>query len=137
MLFAPLLILVSKAEPKVTLAGLKGRCFLKLKSALLKVSYIEKWPKFAYLESKVPHLKFRVMRDQVYFSNNRKKQTSKVDMAKFIKTIRNNWKKSVFFTGVNVYAVNCGRNMYEYVIYMSIYQGIALVNVRSTAYDER
>ena len=53
-------------DPKVTCAGLKGRCFLELKSVLLEVSYIEKWPKFAYLESKVPHLKFRVMRDRVY-----------------------------------------------------------------------
>ena len=51
--------------PKVTCAGLKGRCFLKLKSVLLEVGYIEKWPKFTYLESKVPHLKFRVMRDRV------------------------------------------------------------------------
>ena len=51
---------------------IKGRCFLELKSVLLEVGYIEKWPKFAYLESKVPHLKFRVMRDRVYksmFSN--------------------------------------------------------------------
>ena len=51
----------------MTRAGLKGRCFLELKSVLLKVGYIEKWPKFAYLESKVPHLKFRVMRDRVYW----------------------------------------------------------------------
>ena len=50
----------------MTCAGLKGRCFLKLKSVLLEVGYIEKWPKFAYLELKVPHLKFRVMRDRVY-----------------------------------------------------------------------
>ena len=54
-------------RPKVTCAGLKGRCFLKLKSVLLKVSYIKKWPKFAYLELKVLHLKLRVMRDRVYF----------------------------------------------------------------------
>ena len=52
----------------MTCAGLKGRCFLELKSVLLKVSYIKKWLKFAYLESKVPHLKFRVMRDRVYMS---------------------------------------------------------------------
>ena len=44
----------------MTCAGLKGRCFLELKSVLLEVGYIKKWPKFAYLESKVPHLKFRV-----------------------------------------------------------------------------
>ena len=50
----------------MTRAGLKGRCYLELKSVLLEVGYIEKWPKFAYLESKVPHLKFRVMRDRVY-----------------------------------------------------------------------
>ena len=50
----------------MTCAGLKGRCFLELKSVLLEVGYIEKWPKFAYLESKVLHLKFRVMRDRVY-----------------------------------------------------------------------
>ena len=49
-----------------TRTGLKGRCFLKLKSVLLEVGYIKKWPKFAYLELKVPHLKFRVMRDRVY-----------------------------------------------------------------------
>ena len=48
-------------------AGLKGRCFLKVKSVLLEVGYIEKWPKFAYLKSKVLHLKFRVMRDRVYY----------------------------------------------------------------------
>ena len=54
----------------MTRAGLKGRCFLELKSILLKVGYIEKWPKFAYLESKVPHLKFRVMRERVYMSVN-------------------------------------------------------------------
>ena len=42
---------------KVTPACLKGKCFLKLKSVLLEVSYIEKWPKFTYLESKVAHLK--------------------------------------------------------------------------------
>ena len=53
-------------DPKVTRAGLKGRCFLKLKSVLLEVGYIEKWPKFANLKSKVPHLKFRVMWDRVY-----------------------------------------------------------------------
>ena len=53
-------------RPKVTCAGLKGRCYLELKSVLLKVGYIEKWPKFDYLEAKVPHLKFRVMRDRVY-----------------------------------------------------------------------
>ena len=52
----------------MTCTGLKGRCFLELKSVLLEVSYIEKWPKFAYLESKVPHLKFRVMRDRVYMA---------------------------------------------------------------------
>ena len=52
-------------RPKVTRAGLKGRCYLKLKSVFLEVGYIEKWPKFAYLESKFPHLKFRVMRDRV------------------------------------------------------------------------
>ena len=51
----------------MTCAGLKGRCYLELKSVLLEVSYIEKWPKFTYLESKVPHLKFRVMRDRVYW----------------------------------------------------------------------
>ena len=50
----------------MTCAGLKGRCFLELKSVLLEVGYIEKWPKFAYLESKVPHLKFRVIWDWVY-----------------------------------------------------------------------
>ena len=50
----------------MTRAGLKGRCYLELKSVLLKVGYIEKWPKFAYLESKVPHLKFQVMQDRVY-----------------------------------------------------------------------
>ena len=33
----------------MTCAGLKGRCFLELKSVLLKVGYIEKWPKFASL----------------------------------------------------------------------------------------
>ena len=42
------------------------KVFSQTKIVLLEVSYIEKWPKFAYLESKVPHLKFRVMRDQVY-----------------------------------------------------------------------
>ena len=52
----------------MTHAGLKGRCFLELKSVLLEVSYIEKWPKFAYFESKVPHLKFQVMRDRVYIT---------------------------------------------------------------------
>ena len=51
----------------MTCAGLKGRCYLKLKSILLEIGYIEKWPKFAYLESKVPHLKIRVKRDRVYF----------------------------------------------------------------------
>ena len=45
-------------RPKSDMSWPKGRCFLKLKSVLLKVSYIEKWLKFAYLESKVPHLKF-------------------------------------------------------------------------------
>ena len=50
----------------MTRAGLKGRCFLELKSILLEVSYIKKWPKFAYLELKVPHLKIPVMRDRVY-----------------------------------------------------------------------
>ena len=50
----------------MTCTGLKGRCFLELKSVLLEVSYIEKWPKFAYLELKVPHLKFWVMQDRVY-----------------------------------------------------------------------
>ena len=50
----------------MTRAGLKGRCYLELKSVLLEVGYIEKWPKFAYLESKVLHLKFWVMRDRVY-----------------------------------------------------------------------
>ena len=49
-------------------AGLKEKCFLELKSVLLEVGYIEKWPKFAYLESKFPHLKFRVMRDLVYYA---------------------------------------------------------------------
>ena len=39
----------------MTCAGIKEKCFLKLKSVLLKVSYIRKWPKFAYLE-----LKFRI-----------------------------------------------------------------------------
>ena len=55
----------------MTHAGLKGRCFLELKSVLLEVGYIEKWLKFAYLELKVPHLKFRVMRDRVYMYVNR------------------------------------------------------------------
>ena len=50
----------------MTRAGLKGRCYLELKSVLLEVGYIEKWPKFAYLKSKVPHLKIRVKRNQVY-----------------------------------------------------------------------
>ena len=50
----------------MTCAGLKGRCFLELKSVLLEVGYIKKWPKFAYLKSKVLHLKFRVMWDGVY-----------------------------------------------------------------------
>ena len=50
----------------MTQAGLKGRCFLKLKPVLLEVGYIKIWPKFAYLELKVPHLKFRVMQDRVY-----------------------------------------------------------------------
>ena len=50
----------------MTQAGLKGRCYLELNSVLLEVGYIEKWPKFTYLDSKVPHLKFRVMRDRVY-----------------------------------------------------------------------
>ena len=52
----------------MTCAGLKGRCFFELKSILLEVGYIKKWPKFAYLESKVPHLKFQVMWDRVYLS---------------------------------------------------------------------
>ena len=47
-------------------AGLQERCFLELKSVLLEVGYIKKWPKLAYLELKVPHLKFRVMRDRAY-----------------------------------------------------------------------
>ena len=55
----------AKLRPKSDSAGLKGKCFLKLKSVLLKVSDIEKWPKFAYLESKVPHLKIRAMWDRV------------------------------------------------------------------------
>ena len=38
-------------------------CFLKLKFVLLEVGYIEKWSKFADLESKFPHLKFRVMQN--------------------------------------------------------------------------
>ena len=50
----------------MTRAGLKGRCFLELKSVLLEIGYIEKSPKFAYLESKSPHLKIRVKRDRVY-----------------------------------------------------------------------
>ena len=66
----------------MTRAGLKGRCFLKLKSVLLKVSYIEKWPKFAYLESKVPHLKFRVMRDRVYAKSS-EAQNEKSSLAVF------------------------------------------------------
>ena len=53
-------------RPKSDRAGVKGRCFLELKSVLLEVGYIKKWPKFAYLELKVPHLKFRVMWDRVY-----------------------------------------------------------------------
>ena len=50
----------------MTRAGLKGRCFLELKSVLLEIGYIEKSPKFAYLESKSLHLKIRVKRDRVY-----------------------------------------------------------------------
>ena len=53
----------------MTQAGLKGRCYLKLKSVLLKVGYIEKWPKFAYLESKVPHLKLSYAGPSVVLSN--------------------------------------------------------------------
>ena len=53
-------------RPKVTRAGLKGRCYLKLKSVLLEVSYIKKWLKLAYLELKFLHLKFQVMQDRVY-----------------------------------------------------------------------
>ena len=54
-------------RPKSDTCWPKGKCFLELKSVLLEVGYIEKWPKFAYLELKVPHLKIRVMRDRVYF----------------------------------------------------------------------
>ena len=50
----------------MTCAGLKGRCYLELKSVLLEIGYIEKSPKFAYLEAKSPHLKIRVKRDRVY-----------------------------------------------------------------------
>ena len=50
----------------MTHAGFKGKCFLELKSVLLEVGYIKKWPKFAYLKLKILHLKFRVMRDRVY-----------------------------------------------------------------------
>ena len=52
----------------MTRAGLEGRCFLELKSVLLEVGYIKKWPKFTYLKSKVPHLKFQVMQDRVYYN---------------------------------------------------------------------
>ena len=54
------------AKLKVTCTGLKGKCFLELKSVLLEVSYIEKWPKFAYLEPKVPHLKIPSYAGPVY-----------------------------------------------------------------------
>ena len=40
--------------------------FSQTKIVLLEVGYIEKWPKFTYLKSKVPHLKFQVMQDRVY-----------------------------------------------------------------------
>ena len=53
-------------RPKSDMSWPQGKVFLELKSVLLEVGYIEKWQKFAYLESKVPHLKFRVMRDRVY-----------------------------------------------------------------------
>ena len=54
--------------------ALREGVLLKLKSVLLKVGYIEKWPKFAYLESKVPHLKFRVMRNRVYLPSGKPTQ---------------------------------------------------------------
>ena len=43
----------------MTRTGLKGRCFLELKSVLLEVGYIEKWPKFAYLEIESSAFKMR------------------------------------------------------------------------------
>ena len=36
-------------------------------------------------------------------------------MAKLFKTIRHNWKKSIFFSGITIYAANYGKHMYEYV----------------------
>ena len=53
-------------RPKSDTSWPEGKVFSQTKSVLLEVGYIEKWPKFAYLKSKVLHLKFRVMRDRVY-----------------------------------------------------------------------
>ena len=61
----------------MTRAGLKGRCFLELKSVLLEIGYIEKSPKFAYLQSTFLHLKIRVKRDRVYILINNNRHTEK------------------------------------------------------------
>ena len=42
-------------------------------------------------------------------------------MAKLVKTIRNNWKKSVLFSGIAIYAANYGKRMYEYVGYYGLF----------------
>ena len=34
-------------------------------------------------------------------------------VVKFVKTIRNNWKKSIFFTGVAIYGANYAKGKYE------------------------
>ena len=36
----------------------------------------------------------------------------------FFKTIRNNWKKTVFFSGVAVYGAQYGKEKYEYAYFM-------------------
>ena len=53
-------MLAKLIDPKVTHTGLKEKCFLKLKSVLHEICYIEKWPKFAYLESNVPHFQIEL-----------------------------------------------------------------------------
>ncbi len=34
-------------------------------------------------------------------------------VVKFVKTVRNNWKKSIFFTGVVAYGLKFGKGKYE------------------------
>ena len=33
---------------------------------------------------------------------------------KFFKTVRNNWKKTIFFSGVAAYGAHYGKRIYEY-----------------------